>query len=105
MILLKLTKEIRAENETEAKNLMEQFRQDAAKDGYRVLIVDDKPGQIVKLTKLIADVSGNIVSAVTTEMESTGKRRLTIKICGVDLNKVKEIIEECAFEVEDLRVL
>ena len=32
-----LTKEIRAENETEAKNLMEQFRQDAAKDGYRVL--------------------------------------------------------------------
>lgn len=70
-----------------------------------VLIVDDKPGQIVKLTKLIADVSGNIVSAVTTEMESTGKRRLTIKICGVDLNKVKEIIEECAFEVEDLRVL
>ena len=37
MILLKLTKEIRAENETEAKNLMEQFRRDAAKDGYRVL--------------------------------------------------------------------
>ena len=37
MILLKLTKESRAENETEAKNLMEQFRQDAAKDGYRVL--------------------------------------------------------------------
>ena len=37
MILLKLTKEIRAEDETEAKNLMEQFRQNAHKEGYRAL--------------------------------------------------------------------
>lgn len=37
MLKLKVTEEYRTESESEAKEVMEQFRQDAAKNGYDIV--------------------------------------------------------------------
>ena len=64
----------------------------ARNKGVRVaLLVDDKPGQMAMITRLIAENAGNIVSAVTTEIEGSNKRRLTIKSTGISEKKMKEI--------------
>ncbi|MBP5402704.1 MAG: CBS domain-containing protein [Treponema sp.] len=78
----------------------------ARQKGVRaVVFVEDKPGQLAKVTKEISDQNGNIISAVTTKHDADNRLCLTIKTTGIDESKMKSILEGCEFEIHDLRVI
>lgn len=78
----------------------------ARQKGVRaVVFVEDKPGQLAKVTGEISKAGANIISAVTTKHDADNRLCLTFKITGIDEKKMKSILEDCEFEIHDLRVL
>lgn len=78
----------------------------ARQQGVRVVaFVDDKPGQLAKVTKSISDLGANIISAVTTKHDATNRICVTLKATGIESDKLKEILESCSFDVQDLRTV
>ncbi|MGN0738606.1 MAG: CBS and ACT domain-containing protein [Treponema sp.] len=78
----------------------------ARQKGVRVVaFVDDKPGQLAKVTKEISDLNANIISAVTTKHDVDNRLCITLKATGIDESKMKSIFENCGFEVQDLRFI
>ena len=78
----------------------------ARQKGVRVVaFVDDKPGQLAKVTKEISDLNANIISAVTTKHDVDNRLCITLKATGIEESKMKSIFENCGFEVQDLRVI
>ena len=74
--------------------------------GVRVVaFVDDKPGQLAKVTKEISDLNANIISAVTTKHDVDNRLCITLKATGIEESKMKSIFENCGFEVQDLRFI
>ena len=77
----------------------------ARQKGVRAVVrIDDEPGQLAKVTQRLSELNANIVSVVTKEMETGGKRMLTFKVTGCELDAVKKILEELNFEISDIRV-
>ena len=75
----------------------------ARQKGVRVVaFVDDKPGQLAKVTKEISDLNANIISAVTTKHDVDNRLCITLKATGIEESKMKSIFENCGFEVQDL---
>ena len=70
-----------------------------------VAFVDDKPGQLAKVTKEISDLNANIISAVTTKNDVDNRLCITLKATGIEESKMKSIFENCGFEVQDLRFI
>lgn len=70
-----------------------------------VVVIDDTPGQLAKLAQKIADAGGNIVSAVTSDLNENQKRLLTIKASGIEIDKMKEILNDISAISEDVRML
>ncbi|MCR5386614.1 MAG: CBS and ACT domain-containing protein [Treponema sp.] len=78
----------------------------ARQKGVRaVVFVEDKPGQLAKVTGEISKAGANIISAVTTKHDADNRLCLTFKITGIDEKKMKSILEDCEFEIHDLRVV
>ena len=78
----------------------------ARQKGVRVVaFVDDKPGQLAKVTKEISDLNANIISAVTTKHDVDNRLCITLKATGIEESKMKSIFENCGFEVQDLRFI
>ena len=78
----------------------------ARQKGVRVVaFVDDKPGQLAKVTKEISDLNTNIISAVTTKHDVDNRLCITLKATGIEESKMKSIFENCGFEVQDLRFI
>lgn len=78
----------------------------ARQKGVRVVaFVDDKPGQLAKVTKEISDLNANIISAVTTKHNVDNRLCITLKATGIEESKMKSIFENCGFEVQDLRFI
>ena len=78
----------------------------ARQKGVRVVaFVDDKPGQLAKVTKEISDLNANIISAVTTKHDVDNRLCITLKATGIEGSKMKSIFENCGFEVQDLRFI
>ena len=78
----------------------------ARQKGVRVVaFVDDKPGQLAKVTKEISDLNANIISAVTTKHDVDNTLCITLKATGIEESKMKSIFENCGFEVQDLRFI
>ena len=78
----------------------------ARQKGVRVVaFVDDKPGQLAKVTKEISDLNANIISAVTTKHYVDNRLCITLKATGIEESKMKSIFENCGFEVQDLRFI
>lgn len=78
----------------------------ARQKGVRVVaFVDDKPGQLAKVTKEISDLNANIISAVTTKHDVDNRLCITLKATGIEESKMKTIFENCGFEVQDLRFI
>ena len=65
----------------------------------------DKPGQLAKILEEIAEAKGNIISVITRESKDEGKRRLTIKVTGITLEKMKEILVKMDSEIIDIRMV
>ncbi len=76
-----------------------------AKGVRAVVVIDDTPGQLAKLAQKIADAGGNIVSAVTSDLNENQKRLLTIKASGIEIDKMKEILNDISAVSEDVRML
>ncbi|MCR4953504.1 MAG: CBS and ACT domain-containing protein [Treponema sp.] len=76
----------------------------ARESGVRANVVfEDKPGILAKVMSAFAEKNGNIISVVTRESKDAGKRRVTIKVDGVDLGTVKQILEASGGQIIDVR--
>lgn len=70
--------------------------------GVRVtFVLDEKPGELAKLTEKISEAGANIVSLVTAEGDNLTKKRLTVKLTNVDKATVEKIFSGAT--VEDIR--
>lgn len=65
--------------------------------------LDEKPGQIARLAKAIADSDGNIVSLVTAEGEDVKHRRCMVKVSGLKKDALQNILKDTGAVVEDIR--
>ena len=66
--------------------------------------IQEKPGQLARLTPAIAEKGGNVVAFVTSEGDDLSRRRATIKIAGISLSDAESIIKSFDdIELEDIR--
>ena len=67
------------------------------------IIVDEKPGQLSKVSQAIADLNGNIVAVVTCPAGMDKRRKVTVKASGITLEQCRSIMENCGAAIEDIR--
>jgi len=66
--------------------------------------IQERPGQLARLSLAIAEKGGNVVSFVTAEEDAFSRRRATIKVAGIDLHDAELIIKSFDdIELEDIR--
>jgi acetoin utilization protein AcuB len=77
----------------------------ARHSGVRVTCsIEEKPGQVAKLSQAIAERGGNIVAFITSEGDDLSRRRVTLKIVGLSKNEVMDLIGALpSVELEDIR--
>ena len=67
-------------------------------------VMGDKPGALSVISKSLADKNGNIVSLVTADVEEdAGKRKVTLRASGIELDDMKGIIADAGATLEDIR--
>jgi acetoin utilization protein AcuB len=66
-------------------------------------LIKEKPGQLAKVTKIIADHGGNFISFVQFAGEHQNNRLVTIKINGLLLADARRCLESIAEKVLDIR--
>ena len=72
--------------------------------GVRAMIeVDEKPGELAKVTNGIASIGGNIVSTVTSEGASVATRRVTCKVANTTLAALRAELEKANIAILDIR--
>lgn len=72
--------------------------------GVRITFsLDEKPGQLARVSSEFAEIGGNIVSLVTFDGDDMSKRRCTCKVCGITIDQVKEIFTKLQISIEDIR--
>jgi acetoin utilization protein AcuB len=72
--------------------------------GYRfTVIVQERVGQLARITERIASAGGNISAVTTSEVIEGARREVTIKTTGADPERLKELIGEAGFEIVDAR--
>jgi len=76
----------------------------AREKGVRVTaLIDEKPGQLARITKSIADLGGNFIAFGQFTGEDPSNRLVTFKVTGLKKEAVKNSISEIAKEVWDIR--
>jgi len=76
----------------------------AREKGVRVTaLLDEKPGQLAKVTEAIATAGGNFVAFGQFTGEDPSNRLVTFKVAGMKKDDVKKVISEIASEVWDIR--
>ncbi len=66
-------------------------------------LVEDKPGQLAKVTKAIADAGGNFVSFGMFSGPDTSTKMLTFKVAGLKKDAVKKALEKVVKKFWDIR--
>jgi acetoin utilization protein AcuB len=66
-------------------------------------LVEDKPGQLAKVTKAIADAGGNFVSFGIFSGPDTSSKMLTFKVAGMKKETVKTALEKVVKKFWDIR--
>lgn len=66
-------------------------------------VLDEKPGQLSKVTSEIAELDGNIVSVVTADGDDDEHRKVTLKATVVTIEQLTKIITSCGGVIEDIR--
>ena len=78
----------------------------AREKGVRVTaLIDEKPGQLAKITSAIAELGGNFIAFGQFTGEDPSNRMVTFKVTGVKKDAVKETMLKIAKEVWDVREL
>lgn len=76
----------------------------ARHSGVRVTaLAPNIPGELAQITTALHENGGNIISLSTALGESTRSGLLTFKVEGIDLDRVREIVEPLVDEIEDIR--
>ena len=66
--------------------------------------LQEKPGQIARLTQSIAEKGGNLIALVTSEGDDPSMRRITVKVTGISLEDVESAARGLSgIEFEDIR--
>lgn len=72
--------------------------------GVRLTIeVERKPGQLAAITNKIFELGGDIVSLGTFMGESSSTGQITIKVDGIEKNKLVEAVRPHVLRIEDVR--
>ena len=77
----------------------------ARHSGLRIsLLIEDKPGQLARLSQAIAEKGGNVIAFVTSEWDDYSRRRATIKLTGLSREDAEIILKNFDdMELEDVR--
>lgn len=76
----------------------------AREDGILMsLHVNKKPGTLFNITKAIYEIGGDIVSLGTYQTKDSDHGEITVKVRGVDLNSLEEILKPHVIEIIDVR--
>ncbi|MGD8404652.1 MAG: CBS domain-containing protein [Anaerolineales bacterium] len=76
----------------------------AREKGVRITaLLDDKPGQLAKITKAISGAGGNFIAFGQFTGEDPSNRLVTFKVKGVDEKEAKEAIKDIAKEIWDVQ--
>ena len=67
------------------------------------ILVEDKPGQLAKLTQAIANLGGNFIAFGQFAGETPSNRLVTFKVSGLEETQVRDEIKPFAEKVIDLR--
>lgn len=74
--------------------------------GVRVtFLLEEKPGQLAKLTQAIAEKKGNIVSLITYDGDNCTEKYCTCKVTGISKEAITEILSSIATKLVDIRIL
>ncbi|MFN8414232.1 MAG: CBS and ACT domain-containing protein [Anaerolineales bacterium] len=66
-------------------------------------VIEDKPGQLAKVTKTIADAGGNFISFGQFVGTDAGTRILTFKVAGLKKDDVKKLLSKIVVKFWDIR--
>ncbi len=76
----------------------------AREKGIRVTAqVEDKPGQLAKITKAISDAGGNFIAFGQFTGPDAGSRLVTFKVAGLKKDAVKAAVEKAVKKFWDVR--
>jgi acetoin utilization protein AcuB len=76
----------------------------AREKGVRVTaLIDEKPGQLARITSAIAELGGNFIAFGQFTGEDPSNRLVTFKVTGLSKEEVKKSISGIAKEVWDVR--
>jgi acetoin utilization protein AcuB len=67
-------------------------------------LASNQPGELLKLSQAVFGLSGNIIALGTFAGEDPTTLSVTIKVEGVDLEKLRQTIEPLVIKVKDIRV-
>jgi acetoin utilization protein AcuB len=72
--------------------------------GHRFTVrVQERVGQLARITEIIASAGGNISALTTSEVIEGNRREVTIKTAGADPEELNNLIKEAGFEIVDVR--
>ena len=76
----------------------------ARERGIRVTaLIEDKPGQLAKITEAIAEAGGNFIAFGQFSGEDPSTRLVTFKVAGIKKDAAKKAVSDVAKEVWDVR--
>ena len=77
----------------------------AREKGVRAtLLMEEKPGQLAKLTQAIANLGGNFIAFGQFAGEDPTNRLVTFKVSGLEEGQVRNEVEPIAEKIIDLRI-
>ncbi len=77
----------------------------AREQGVRLtLSLTDKPGQIAKISQAIFDAGGNILALGTFVGDEPMLFSVTVKVKGIEMEKLRSLVEPLVVKVEDIRM-
>ena len=66
-------------------------------------LLEDKPGELAKVTNAVAEKGGNVIAIGTFAGDDQQTREIMMKVRGVDDTTIREILEDFATKVKDIR--
>jgi acetoin utilization protein AcuB len=77
----------------------------AREHGVRVsFLAMNKPGELLKLSQAVFGLCGNIIALGTFAGEDPSTLSVTIKVAGVEPEKLRQAIQPLVVKINDLRV-
>jgi len=76
----------------------------AREKGVRVsAVAEDKPGQLLKLSKAVTDAGGNFISFGVFAGPDVSTKMITFKVAGIRKGDIKKILEKAVKKFIDIR--